>query len=92
MICKSLSPTAGYQAGARGWTWIKLKRDYHTELSDTLDLVVVGGLAGRGRRAGMYGALLLAVYDAAGDRFQTICKCGTGFSDAELATLPAWRR
>jgi DNA ligase-1 len=50
--------------------------------------VVVGGLAGRGRRAGIYGALLLAVYDADGDRFQTICKCGTGFSDAELAALP----
>jgi DNA ligase 1 len=66
VICKSVSPTAGYQAGARGWTWIKLKRDYRTELSDTLDLVVVGGLAGRGRRAGMYGALLLAVYDDAG--------------------------
>src|SRR5215217_638777 len=50
VICKSVSPTAGYQAGARGWQWIKLKRDYRSELSDTLDLVVVGGLAGRGRR------------------------------------------
>jgi DNA ligase-1 len=89
LICKSVATTAHYQAGARGWTWIKLKRDYRTELTDTLDLVVVGGLAGRGRRAGMYGALLLAVYDAAADRFQTICKCGTGFSDAELAGLPA---
>jgi DNA ligase-1 len=89
VICKSVAPTAQYQAGARGWQWIKLKRDYRTELSDTLDLVVVGGLYGRGRRAGMYGALLLGVYDAAGDRFQTICKCGTGFSDAELAALPA---
>jgi DNA ligase-1 len=89
VICKSVATTAQYQAGARGWTWIKLKRDYRTELSDTLDLVVVGGLAGRGRRAGMYGALLLGVYDAAADRFQTICKCGTGFSDAELAALPA---
>jgi DNA ligase-1 len=89
VICKSLDPTAHYQAGARGWQWIKLKRDYRTELSDTLDLVVVGGLAGRGRRAGMYGALLLAVYDQQADRFQTICKCGTGFSDAELAGLPA---
>jgi DNA ligase 1 len=89
VICKSVARSAAYQAGARGWTWIKLKRDYRTELSDTLDLVVVGGLAGRGRRAGMYGALLLAVYDAAADRFQTICKCGTGFSDAELAGLPA---
>jgi DNA ligase 1 len=89
LICKSVAPEAGYQAGARGWQWIKLKRDYRAELTDTLDLVVVGGLAGRGRRAGMYGALLLAVYDPAGDRFQTICKCGTGFSDAELAALPA---
>jgi DNA ligase 1 len=88
VICKSLDPQASYQAGARGWQWIKLKRDYRSELSDTLDLVVVGGLAGRGRRAGMYGALLLAVYDPDGDRFQTICKCGTGFSDAELAALP----
>jgi DNA ligase 1 len=89
LICKSLSATAAYQAGARGWQWIKLKRDYRTELTDTLDLVVVGGLAGRGRRAGMYGALLLGVYDEDNDRFQTICKCGTGFSDAELAALPA---
>ena len=89
LICKSVGPDAGYQAGARGWQWIKLKRDYRSELTDTLDLVVVGALAGRGRRAGMYGALLLAAYDPAGDRFQTICKCGTGFSDAELAALPA---
>jgi DNA ligase-1 len=89
VICKSLAPTASYQAGARGWQWIKLKRDYRSELSDTLDLVVVGALAGRGRRAGMYGALLLAVYDPDGDRYQTVCKCGTGFSDAELAALPA---
>jgi len=89
LICKSVSPAVSYQAGARGWSWIKLKRDYRSELTDTLDLVVVGGLAGRGRRAGIYGALLLAVYDEEADRFQTICRCGTGFSDAELAGLPA---
>jgi DNA ligase-1 len=89
LLCKSLSQEAGYQAGARGWLWIKLKRDYRTELSDTLDLVVVGALYGRGRRAGIYGALLLAAYDPAADVFSTVCKCGTGFSDADLAALPA---
>ena len=88
LLCKSVSPAASYQAGARGWLWIKLKRDYRTELSDTLDLVVVGALAGRGRRRGVYGALLLAAYDAEADLFRTVCKCGTGFSDAELAALP----
>jgi DNA ligase-1 len=88
LVCKSLSPIAGYQAGARGWLWIKLKRDYRTELSDTVDLVVVGAFAGRGRRRGVYGALL-AAYDPDADVFRTVSKCGTGFSDAELAALPA---
>jgi DNA ligase 1 len=89
LICKSLAPDAGYRAGARGWLWIKLKRDYRTELSDTMDLVVVGALHGRGRRAGVYGALLLAAYDPATDTFQTVTRCGAGFSDADLAGLPA---
>jgi DNA ligase-1 len=89
LMCKSVAPDAIYQAGARGWLWIKLKRDYRTELSDTVDLVVVGAFAGRGRRAGVYGALLLAAYDADADVFRAVTKCGTGFSDAELAGLPA---
>jgi DNA ligase-1 len=89
LLCKSVAPTAYYQAGARGWQWIKLKRDYRTELSDTLDLVVVGAFYGRGRRRGIYGALLLAAYDPAADRFFTVTKCGTGFSDADLAAFPA---
>ncbi|HEY4463792.1 MAG TPA: ATP-dependent DNA ligase, partial [Streptosporangiaceae bacterium] len=89
LVCKSVGPDAVYQAGARGWQWIKLKRDYRTELSDTVDLVAVGAFAGRGRRAGLYGALLLAAYDADADLFRTVTKCGTGFSDADLAALPA---
>ena len=89
LVCKSVGPDASYQAGARGWQWIKLKRDYRTELSDTVDLVAVGAFAGRGRRAGVYGALLLAAYDPAADLFRTVTKCGTGFSDADLAALPA---
>jgi len=88
LVCKSVGPASVYQAGARGWQWIKLKRDYRTELSDTVDLVIVGAFAGRGRRAGVYGALLLAAYDPADEVFRTVTKCGTGFSDAELAALP----
>ncbi len=88
LLCKSVSPTTSYQAGARGWQWIKLKRDYRTELSDTVDLVVVGAFSGRGRRRGVYGAVLLAAYDPAADMFRTVGKCGTGFSDAELSALP----
>jgi DNA ligase-1 len=89
LVCKSTSPEAIYQAGARGWMWIKLKRDYRTELADTVDLVVIGAYAGRGRRRGTYGAVLLAAYDPDKEVYQTVGRCGTGFSDAELAGLPA---
>jgi DNA ligase 1 len=89
LVCKSTRPDAIYQAGARGWQWIKLKRDYRTELADTIDLVVVGAYSGRGRRRGTYGAVLLAAYNPEAELYQTVGKCGTGFSDAELAALPA---
>ena len=65
LVCKSTGADSVYQAGTRGWRWIKLKRDYRTELSDTVDLAVVGAFAGRGRRTGLYGAVLLAAYDPA---------------------------
>ncbi len=87
LVCKSVGDGSAYQAGSRGWQWIKLKRDYRTELSDTVDLVVVGAYAGRGRRTGGYGAVLLAAYDADADVFRTVSKCGAGFSDADLAAL-----
>jgi DNA ligase-1 len=77
-----------YQAGARGWLWIKYKRDYKSEMTDTVDLVIVGAFYGRGRRAGTYGALLLAAYDPENDTFETVTKCGTGFTDKDLAELP----
>jgi DNA ligase-1 len=89
LVCKSTGPDSAYQAGARGWQWIKLKRDYRTELSDTADLAVIGAFAGRGRRTGVYGAVLLAAYDADAGVFRAVTKCGAGFSDEDLAALPA---
>ena len=88
LMCKSTAHDSIYQAGARGWLWIKYKRDYKSEMTDTVDLVVVGAFHGRGKRAGTYGALLLAAYNPENDTFETVCKCGTGFTDEDLAKLP----
>jgi len=88
VMCKSINEDAVYQAGARGWLWIKYKRDYKSEMIDTVDLVVVGAFHGRGKRGGTYGALLLAAYDPEEDEFETVTKCGTGFTDEDLAKLP----
>jgi DNA ligase-1 len=76
--------TRPYRAGAREYFWVKLKREYRSELADTLDLVIVGALYGRGRRVGKYGALLLAAYDHKSDMFRSVCKVGTGFTDKSL--------
>ena len=88
LVCKSIAKDSVYQAGARGWLWIKYKRDYKSEMTDTVDLVVVGAFHGRGKRAGTYGALLLASYNPETDTFETVTKCGTGFTDEDLAKLP----
>jgi DNA ligase-1 len=88
LMIKSISPESTYKAGARGWSWIKYKREYKSEMQDTADLAVVGAFAGRGRRGGAYGALLLAAYDEKEDVFRTACKCGSGFTDQDLAKLP----
>jgi DNA ligase-1 len=82
LIIKNLD--SPYRAGAREYAWVKLKREYKSEFADTLDLVIVGGLYGRGRRVGKYGALLLAGYDSKSDMFRTTCKVGTGFTDKHL--------
>jgi DNA ligase-1 len=88
LMCKAMGKDSVYQAGARGWLWIKYKRDYKSEMTDTVDLVVVGAFHGRGKRAGTYGALLLATYNKKADMFETVTKCGTGFTDKDLANLP----
>ena len=76
-----------YRAGAREYLWIKLKREYKSEMSDTLDLVVIGAIYGKGKRVNRYGALLLASYDKKEDLFRSFCKVGTGFSDEQLKTI-----
>ncbi len=86
IVAKDLK--APYIAGARKWAWIKLKRSYRGELSDTIDAVIVGYFKGRGHRAQFgLGAILVAVYDDENDVFKTIAKVGTGFTEAQLAEM-----
>jgi len=71
-----------YQAGARNFNWVKLKRVASGELTDTVDVVLLGYYGGKGKRAEFgAGALLAGVYDSDRDEFVTISKLGTGLSD-----------
>ncbi|TME13292.1 MAG: ATP-dependent DNA ligase [Chloroflexi bacterium] len=71
-----------YQAGARNFNWVKLKRNTSGQLNDTIDVVLLGYYGGKGKRAEFgAGALLAGVYDSEKDEFVTISKLGTGLSD-----------
>ncbi len=77
-----------YQAGARGWNWIKLKGSYQSKLADTVDAVVMGIDFGQGKRNAFgVGAFLIGVYDQKTDTFKTISKVGTGLTDEEWRKL-----
>jgi DNA ligase-1 len=87
LMAKSLSSL--YQPGERSLQWLKLKKDYvsNSEGKDTLDLVIVGGYFGKGRRTGLYGSFLMACLDSTGRGFVPVCKLGSGFSDQDLKLL-----
>ncbi|MBI2954067.1 MAG: ATP-dependent DNA ligase [Chloroflexi bacterium] len=81
---------APYQAGARNFNWIKLKRSYQGQLQDTVDCVVIGYWWGRGQRTQFgIGSLLTAVYDPDTDRFHTIARLGTGLTELEWVQMRA---
>jgi DNA ligase 1 len=73
-------PDAPYEPGKRTEYWMKLKPKF-----ETLDVVVVGGIWGSGRRRGLLSSLVIAVRDK--DDFKVVGKVGTGFSEELLADL-----
>jgi DNA ligase-1 len=75
---------ASYTAGKRKFAWIKLKKSYGKSV-DTIDGVVVGYFLGRGARAEFeFGGMLVAVYNEDRNRFETVAKVGSGFTEQEM--------
>ena len=74
-----------YQAGMRGFNWIKFKRAMSKKLMDTFDVLVMGYTFGEGKRTAFgIGEFLTGVYDEKKDQFVTVTKIGTGLTDEQF--------
>lgn len=76
-------------AGVRSNNWAKFKNVNlgGGDIRDTIDLVPVGGYYGKGLRTGLFGSYLMAAYNMQTGRFESVCKLGSGFSQAQLQEL-----
>jgi len=87
IIAKSIKEDAVYQAGNRGFLWIKMKGLEGKKLKDSVDVVLIGAFHGRGRRKGVYGTYIGAVYDPINDKFEAFTRIASGWTDEIMEFL-----
>jgi len=86
IIAKQLG--TGYDPGTRNFKWIKLKANTRSDLVDTIDVTVIGYYNGKGDRSRFgFGTLLTAVYDPNKDRYYSIGKVGSGFTEETMVQM-----
>jgi DNA ligase-1 len=76
------NPNSPYVPGKRGKNWLKLK-----SVMETLDLVVVGGEWGEGKRSHLISSYELACVDEITGKLLKVGKVATGFTDEDLEEL-----
>ncbi len=81
IIAKSIKVESVYQAGNRGFLWIKLKGLEGGKLKDSIDVVLVGAFHGKGRRTGVYGTYIGAVFDPVDNKYIAFTRFFSGLTD-----------
>ena len=82
LMLKRLDAPYEYSLGSkRSDAWVKLKKDYVDALGDSLDLVVIGGWQGQGRKSKWVSPILVATRDPETEVLGSVCRVMSGFTD-----------
>lgn len=89
------NPRSPYRLNERHDDWMKVKPEYMTEFGESLDLIVIGGYYGSGKRGGALSSFLcgLRIDDSqvqAGEKpmkCYSFCKVGGGFTASDYANI-----
>jgi DNA ligase-1 len=84
---KAIGPDSKYQAGNRGFSWIKLKGLEGAKMTDTIDVVIIGASWGKGRHKGTLSTLFTAIFNQETQKFEFFTRIGSGFSDQDIENL-----
>jgi DNA ligase-1 len=76
------NPNSPYTPGKRGKNWLKLKA-----VMETLDLIVIGGEWGEGKRSHLLSSYELACSDPYSGKLLPVGRVATGFTDEDLEEL-----
>ncbi len=87
IMAKSIKDDSIYQAGNRGYKWLKLKSLEGGKLKDTIDVVLIGAFYGKGRRTGVLGTYIGAVYDPDTNNFVAFTRFFSGLTDELSVSL-----
>ncbi|TEB36658.1 DNA ligase 4 [Coprinellus micaceus] len=85
-------PLSKYVLNGRNADWIKVKPEYMDNMGETMDLLVVGGAWGTGKRGGGISRLICAVFEDRGKaadldeepKYSTFARVGSGLSFADF--------
>ncbi|KAF8315325.1 ATP-dependent DNA ligase [Clavulina sp. PMI_390] len=98
VLKRHLSP---YVLGGRDNTqWVKVKPEYMDDMGESVDVIVLAGEYGRGRRGGRISSLICGVRaehlreDANEATYQTFCRVGTGlnFEEYDWINKKPWKK
>lgn len=91
----SQNPRSIYRLNDRNDDWMKVKPEYMTEFGESLDLLILGGYWGSGKRGGILSSYLCGVrvdgnHLKPGEspmKFWSFCKVGGGFTANEYSQI-----